>query len=488
MLKIVGRHARGLLSAAYASVDRLFFSSWEWGAKTTRKPSRIYASPDYDGNCHGLADHDSLPPDDVGSVTTISLFWIVSILLICAVHTAFIGVFLRRLRRDSQSDGDEAPLPVAAVILCLRGIDPFLRECLQRLAAQDYPEFEIWIVLDSPADPANRMVRDWLAESRAPNVHLVHVEEEEQSNQTSLKTNSLRYAITRLGEHVEVAVLIDADTLTHPRWLRQMIAPLADESVGVVSGHRWYSPDVRNMGSLIRFIYNAFAVVPMEQIRAVWAGSLSLRREVFADPEFVKCLRSAACEDAVITDGLRRTGLQLAYTYDCILLNREETSLAGCFRFIHRQLLWTRLCNPSWGATLLGTMLVFANVVCGGLLLSWAAVHGHTVEALAVTTTFVAVAVFHFVLLQWLHRSVSERMAKAYGQPPVVMTWGIRLRLAAAIIVTLPFYTLAALAAALARRIHWRGVTYAVEPPGIRMLAYTPYAEDPGNPGSVYSL
>ena len=52
--------------------------------------------------------------------------------------------------------------PRVAMVLCLRGNDPSLNTCLESVLAQDYPNFEVHFVIDSPEDPAARSIQDFL--------------------------------------------------------------------------------------------------------------------------------------------------------------------------------------------------------------------------------------------------------------------------------------------------------------------------------------
>ena len=57
------------------------------------------------------------------------------------------------------------PLPEIAVLLPLRGADPSLEACLKGLLAQDYPTYQVHIVIDSAEDPAQAVVARVLAEA-----------------------------------------------------------------------------------------------------------------------------------------------------------------------------------------------------------------------------------------------------------------------------------------------------------------------------------
>src|SRR5260370_1335587 len=58
----------------------------------------------------------------------------------------------------------DAKLPRVAVLLPLRGVDPFLQTCLRGLLCQNYPNYCIHLVVDSAADPANELVASILNE------------------------------------------------------------------------------------------------------------------------------------------------------------------------------------------------------------------------------------------------------------------------------------------------------------------------------------
>jgi hypothetical protein len=419
-------------------------------------------------------------------VAILILLWIGVMGLFCAAQFAATAAHLRWFRRYATPDLADADCPRAAVVLCLRGADPFLQECLERLGKQDYPRYEIWIVLDSPSDPAERVVRAWMA-SCAAKATLTCVEQ--ISQQTSLKVNALRHAFSQLGEEIEVVALIDADTLPHSTWLRQLVAPLVGGGVGVVSGNRWYSPALSTWGSLIRFVYNGFSLIPMQMIGAIWPGSLSLHRKVFADPGLLERMRSASCEDEAILEAMRRAGLTLTYTPDCTMLNCEECSLRSCFRFVQRQLLWTRLCNPNWKAVLAGTLASCATIAAGVLLAIVALVRGEFGFAAGAGAALVGLELFQLAVIEWLHRVVSARIERLQGFAAVRITALVRLRLAVALAAALPLYVSAAISATFARRVRWRGITYRVRPPNaILMLGYAPYVEDAGAASAKHSL
>jgi glycosyltransferase involved in cell wall biosynthesis len=398
--------------------------------------------------------------------------------LIAVSFTAAIVVLIRRrLRRFCAyrtpilSDAD---LPRAAVVLCLRGSDPYLDECLAQLARQDYPDYELRIVLDSPSDPARAVAERWFSLAPANRVRITYLDD--ISTHTSLKCNALVRGITQLDESVQVVVLADADTVAYPGWLRNMVAPLVAGDVGAVTGSRWYDPASPCWGSVVRFVYNAYSLVPMYLIGAVWPGSLALDRRVFGHPAFIRRLLRAPCEDDVVLLTLREAGLKLLNTPDCIMLNREECDLRGCFDFVRRQLLWTRLSNRSWPALLIGTVCAVAWLVGGIALAVFALATGSPAVSAAMMACLLAIWGANARLLGGLHRTVSNHIARTAGLPPTAISRLTAVRLAVGLLLLIPFYAAAALGAALVRRVRWRGVSYVVrEARFIELEKYSPY-------------
>jgi cellulose synthase/poly-beta-1,6-N-acetylglucosamine synthase-like glycosyltransferase len=71
-------------------------------------------------------------------------------------------VWLNRQPKAAPLPDDQ--LPKVAVVLTLRGADPFLDRTLQGLTQLDYPRYDIRIVVDHKEDPAWEMVHRIIAE------------------------------------------------------------------------------------------------------------------------------------------------------------------------------------------------------------------------------------------------------------------------------------------------------------------------------------
>jgi len=123
--------------------------------------------------------------------------------------------------------------PRVAVVLPTRGADPSLIDCLEGLLDQDYPLYDIRIVVDSCDDPpgaswpascatARRAGADRAAGTAARDV-------QPQGQRPAANPR-------RPGRSCRAVVLIDADVVPHPQWLRDLVQPLADPTVGATTG------------------------------------------------------------------------------------------------------------------------------------------------------------------------------------------------------------------------------------------------------------
>ena len=169
-------------------------------------------------------------------------------------------------------------LPDVAVVLSLRGADPSLEACLAGVLAQDYPAYQVHIVVDSAEDPALAVVANVLARGHAPNA-AVHVDiRRDRSERCSLKLIAQRQVLSRLEEPVAVVVFLDADSVPSAGWLRAMAAPFADRRVGGATGVRWATPVESRSGTLARHVFNVLSFPQSYLYRIPWGGSLAVRK------------------------------------------------------------------------------------------------------------------------------------------------------------------------------------------------------------------
>src|SRR6266850_6700451 len=120
--------------------------------------------------------------------------------------------------------------PPASILKPLCGLDPHGYESLRSHCTQDYPEYEIIFgvaALDDPAVPAvERLIREF------PNVPMRLV--------VCPNVFGMNFKVSNLLQMLPAArypylVINDSDICVPRNYLRQVIAPLRDRSVGIVT-------------------------------------------------------------------------------------------------------------------------------------------------------------------------------------------------------------------------------------------------------------
>jgi cellulose synthase/poly-beta-1,6-N-acetylglucosamine synthase-like glycosyltransferase len=393
--------------------------------------------------------------------------------------------FIRILRGPAPQSPSDAELPEVMVVLCLRGADPFLDRCFDAVLALDYPRYRVRIVVDSREDPAWARVEQFLARTRPANVDVVL--RRTLYATAGLKCSSLLDAIDELDESIKVVAQLDADVIPHRTWLRELVAPLGDERVGIACGNRWYVPG-DTVGSTFRYLWNAPAVVTMQWQSIAWGGSLAIRAEILRRLDLRELWSRTLCEDTPLQHELRRANLEMRFVPTLMMLNRESCTLSGIVPWIRRQLLIVRLHHPAWPM-----ITVHAAATTGTLALALFAGFAALVRGAPAAHSLIPLAAFagYFVLsalLLWRLESAVMRVVAARGEPLPGTPASTVLRAFLWIPFTQFLYTAVVASVPLARRIEWRGVSYHVERRGVRMVEYRPYAPRTLEPDVTHSL
>ena len=399
------------------------------------------------------------------------VFWtLVALILGQMVLVYGFAIVLATHRHDQLRD---AECPRAVVVLCLRGTDPFLEQCLTAITGQDYPDYEVRVIVDCADDPAREVVEKAIRESRARHVHIENLNDPRST--CSLKCSSVVQAMQALDDEVGFVAQLDADTVPHPTWLRELAAALREEKVGAATGNRWYMPEHLSTGVLIRYVWNAAAVVQMYWYGIPWGGTLAIKTQVLRDSDLLERWSNALCEDTMLYAVLRRMGLRVKFVPSLMMVNREDCTVVGFHAWVKRQLLTARLYHPGWPLVVgHGVLTTIVPFVALALLIASAITSQWMVAAWMISGILMYELSIIPVLtpLEWSVR----RLVRARGEPTAWM--GIRgaFWFVAAIPATQIVYAAALASAVFLRSIVWRGVAYRIGGPWkIRMAEYFPY-------------
>jgi len=427
-----------------------------------------------------------------------SLFWILigCIVALAAMQLLFIIYYRRILQQPSLetssfldlNSAKSASAPKVAIVLCLRGPDPTLADCITGLLKQHYPNFELHLVVDCNDDPVIPIATSALqAIDSAIDTHW-HTVVSHGSN-CSLKCSALVSTVMALESQnpsPEIVAFVDADALVDPDWLSRLVAPLVnisehvsgDESntirVGATTGNRWFEPIDSNLGSRFRAVWNAAALPQMQIYQVAWGGSLAIKLETIRKCNLLELWSQAFCEDTMLTDVLRDHGLNVQRVPELIVVNQESTELLPALDWIGRQLLTVRLHHRAWS-------LVFIHALLGGFCfftpLAFAMVTANANQPLAIwaALAWCVQLGFNIGLLEFIRMLNIGAIKKLCTKPS--KTNGILSKIVVAVALQ-AIYPFLAIRTAFKQRVNWRGIDYKIGRNGqIEMLNYVPYAQ-----------
>jgi len=370
------------------------------------------------------------------------------------------GVRFVRFLTASQTAPISEFSPFATVFFPLRGVDEGLVQNIDAVFSQDYPAYEVVFVSDRADDPAWAAVEaarhEFTGES-GPAMQTVIAGPAVDSGQ---KVHNLRHAIPFAHPNSEVFVFVDSDARPNPDWLSALVGAVHDEAVGAATGYRWFVPAGRGFASHLRSVWNASiasALGANEQGNFCWGGATAIRRSTFEKIKVLDQWRRVVSDDFAMTRALQQARLPIRFVPQCLTPTFEDCSLRELFEFTSRQIKITRAyAGHLWRSVLLGSA-IFVLTFFGGLaLVVWRALT-HQTFALPLWLLLI-IFMMGAMKSQLRLKAVSQLTGLEPGRASTIAhitLWPIASAL----------YLYNAIAAAVSRRITWRGITYELKSP-----------------------
>ncbi len=344
--------------------------------------------------------------------------------------------------------------PFCSVIVPCRGLDQDLRENLAALLQQDFPDYEILFVVDNKADEAVKVIEE-ISRKGAKTVKLVDAGKATDSSQ---KVHNLRQAVLEVSDKSEAFVFVDSDARPNKNWLKNLVVPLGDTTIGCATGYRWFFSRKNNFASQMHSVWNASiasALGANVKRNFCWGGSTAIRRDVFERLNLREKWQGTLSDDFTVTSVMKEANLSIHFVPQCLTATVEDCSFRELLEFTTRQMKITRVyAEHFWKASLIGSFL-FTAIFWTGVVLLFFVSDFH----FWVTLTFLFVIFAFGFVKAWLRLKAVNLVLKDYDKElngqllPHLTLWTISP--------LLYFYN--CVCALFSRKIVWRGIEYNLE-------------------------
>jgi ceramide glucosyltransferase len=363
--------------------------------------------------------------------------------------------------------------PFVTIIAPCKGLDEGFKENIAALFDQEYPGFEIVFVVGDADDPAAVAIRQEISRRDAETQSgtndlsaslrlygkLIVAPSAVRSSQ---KVENLREAVLHADQRSETFVFVDSDARPSKTWLRDLVAPLADEKVGAATGYRWFISEYPMFGSEMLSAWNASiasALGANTSSNFCWGGSTAIRRETFERLGIREKWLGTLSDDFTVTRIVKSAGLNIVFVPQALTASIQRCSLRELIEFTNRQMKITRVyATPLWAMSLVGSALFSGVMIAALLIVLFSRTNSLQVS---ISIAVLVLVTFFSVGKSWLRLKAVRLVLTNYQSELRRQSWTQNtLWLFAPAL-----FLINSIAALFSRRITWRGITYELKSP-----------------------
>ena len=229
------------------------------------------------------------------------MYWLIALVLVRA-----------HFGRKDEPEGPPDFTPPVSILKPVKGVDFEAFANFASFCQQDYPEYEILFGVADPADPVVSIIRTIQTTYEEQPIRLILAPEVIGTNRKA----SLLHHLAAAARH-DILVISDSDMRVTPDYLRRVVAPLADATVGLVTCP-YKAADPRTFTAKLEALHMGFSFLPSILVgrlvlgmRFAMGASNSLRREVLARIGGFAGLADYLADDYQLGARIAATGLRV---------------------------------------------------------------------------------------------------------------------------------------------------------------------------------
>jgi ceramide glucosyltransferase len=259
---------------------------------------------------------------------------------------------------QTRPEADPGLTPPVSILKPVKGLDAQVYQNYASFCRQDYPTFELLFGVADPQDPVFPILKRLQQGFPEYNIRLITGEA-----MGSNRKASLLHHLAAQARH-EVLVISDSDMQVSPDYLRRVVAPLADEQIGLVTcPYRGGAPSglAAQLGALhmgVTFLPSAVVASQLFRMPLAMGATMALRRGDLSRMGGFEAIADYLADDYQLGARVARLGKRVhVSTY-------VTTSILGKTTFCEqwrREVRWARCTRVSRPWEYPGLLLTFST-------------------------------------------------------------------------------------------------------------------------------
>src|ERR1700681_585799 len=279
--------------------------------------------------------------------------------------TIFLGLVIGgtiRFHRDASRGRhlqlSRGPLPRVSVLKPVHGSEAQLKENLESFFRQDYPAYEVLIAADEEGDPALDVAREVRARHPKIPCRILVTGKPPWPNPPA-------YSFSRMTEVAayEILVTSDSDVEVSQNYLREVVAPLLDPKVGMVTclyrgkNVAGFSSGMTALGMSVEMTAGVLVANLLEGINFGLGPTIAVKKEAVARIGGYQALGDYFANDYMIGNLIDKAGYLVVLSQHII---NHIVSQKSFRKMWDSQLRWAKSTRYSRPMGHLGSSLIFA--------------------------------------------------------------------------------------------------------------------------------